>query len=91
MLFCGLRCIDENARSVGGANEHQKSVFLKTRDESKSSKQVKKGGQQSRSVRQKVQGANMPQGHHAGKRNAIQFLRTAITQRVTECHCLMPG
>ena len=57
MLFCGLRCIDENARSVGGANEHKKIVFLMTRDESKSSEQVKKGSQQGRSVRQKVQGA----------------------------------
>ena len=77
MLFCGLRCIDENARSVGGANE------------SKSSKQVKKGSQQGRSVRQKVQGATCHRDITQEKE--VQFNSSELqshTQRATECHCL---
>ena len=89
MLFCGLRCIYENARSVGGANEHQKSCFCMTHDESKSSKQVKKGSQQSRSVRQKVQGAKCHRDITQEKE--VQFSSSELqshTQRATECHCL---
>ena len=54
-------------------------IFLMIHDESKSSKYVRKGSQQGRSVRQKSSRCHIPQGHHAGKRSANQFLRTAIT------------